>query len=169
MKSVDGETLLHTLGPEYFRELSTFGALSDRVVRRLLCEGDIFELDAGEVVYRPGERTDSFYVVLRGAMNLYVCNNQLNALTRPHLRGEEFGFVAMIALHDRTATAVAAEDHTLVVKVSADQFYELHVSEPDEFGLLLLNLAREMARAVGTLSRAILQLTEQSATGRPSQ
>lgn len=169
MKSVDGETLLQTLGPEYFRELSSFGALSDRVVRRLLCEGEIFQLDQGEVVYRAGDRTDSFYVVLRGAMNLYVADNLFHALTRPHLCGEEFGFVTMIGLHDRTATAVAAQADTLVVKVSADQFYELHVSEPDEFGLLLLNLAREMARAVGTLSRTILQLTGQSATGRQSR
>ncbi len=160
MKSVDGESLLQALGPEFFRELSTFGALSDRVIRRLLCEGSIVELEAGEVVYRAGERTDSFYVVLSGAMNLYVSNDHLHVLTRPHLRGEEFGFVPMIALHDRTATAVAAQAGTLVVKITADQFHELHVSEPDDFGLLLLNLAREMARAVGALSQSILQLSE---------
>lgn len=166
MKLVDGEMLLQTLGPAYFRELSTFGALSDRVVHRLLCESQIFELNAGDVVYRAGDRTDSFYVVLRGAMNLYVSNDHLDVLARQHRRGEEFGFVAMIALHDRTATAVSAYADTLVVKVTADQFYELHVSEPDDFGLLLLNLAREMARAIGSLSQSILRLTLQTARGR---
>jgi len=166
MKVVDGEAVLEALGQAHFRELSTFGALSDRVVRRLLCEGEVYELERGDTVYRAGERTDSFYVVLRGAMNLYVSNDQVHALTRQHRRGEEFGFVAMVALHDRSATAVAAHADTLVVKVSADQFYELHLSEPDDFGLLLLNLAREMARAIGSLSQSILRLTEQTEKGR---
>lgn len=165
MKALDGESLLQTLGPEYFRELSTFGALSDRVVERLLCEGEVFELEQGDTVYRIGDRTDGFYVVLRGLINIYVSHDDCRALARQYRRGEEFGFVAMIGLHDRTATAVADEAGTLIVRISTDQFFDLHISEPDEFGLLLLNLAREMARAIGSLSQSILRLTLQTARG----
>ncbi|MFC6671747.1 Crp/Fnr family transcriptional regulator [Marinobacterium aestuariivivens] len=166
MKEIDAQALWQARGPAFFRELSTFGALSDRVVRRILVEGRVLQLDRGEVLYRAGDAVQSFYVVLRGSLSMYVCDEDHYALARRHLQGEQLGFVPMIGLHDHTATAVGAEDETLLVEISADQFYELHVSEPDDFGLLLLNLAREMARAIGALSRTIVELSLQMQKGR---
>lgn len=37
------------------------------------------------------------------------------------------------------------------------------------FGLLLLNLSREMARAIGALSRIIVQLSMRIQQGKPSE
>lgn len=90
----------------------------------------------------------------------------MKAITRYHGEGSQLGFVAMIGLHTRVGTAVARED-ALVVEISADQFLELHLSEPDAFGLLLLNLSREMARGIGELNRIIVQLSMQQHKGNP--
>jgi CRP-like cAMP-binding protein len=165
MKSIDGQALWHALGARHFREMSTFGALPDSTVQRLLAEGKVWQLDKGEVLYRAGDRVYSFFVVISGKLAMYICAEDQHAFSRHHIRGEEVGFVAMIGLHDRVSTAVAAEE-TLVVEISSDQFLELHISEPEAFGLLLLNLSREMARGIRQLSSIIVQMSMQQSTGK---
>jgi CRP-like cAMP-binding protein len=71
----------------------------------------------------------------------------------------------MIGLHERIGTMVATEE-TLVVEITADQFLELHMSEPEAFGLLLLNLSREMARGIRKLNNVIVQMSMQYSKGR---
>ncbi len=165
MKTIDGQALWHSLGAVHFREMSTFGALPDTTVQRLLAEGQVRLLDKGDVLFRAGDRVYSFFVVISGRLAMYICADEQHAFSRHHIRGEEVGFVAMIGLHDRVATAVAAEE-TLVVEISSDQFFELHISEPEAFGLLLLNLSREMARGICKLSSIIVQMSRQQSTGK---
>ncbi|ANG63993.1 hypothetical protein A8C75_16960 [Marinobacterium aestuarii] len=165
MKTIDGQALWHSLGASHFREMSTFGALPDSTVQRLLTEGKVRQLDKGEVLYRAGDRVYSFFVVISGKLAMYICAEDQYAFSRHHIRGEELGFVAMIGLHDRVGTAVAAEE-TLVAEISSDQFLELHISEPEAFGLLLLNLSREMARGIRQLNNIIVQMSMQQNTGK---
>ena len=47
MKILTLTELYQQFSSEYFQELSTFGALSEEVVKRLLAEGEIFELEPG--------------------------------------------------------------------------------------------------------------------------
>jgi len=62
----------------------------------------------------------------------------------------------MIALHDRVGRAVAREDSVLL-EISSDVFGELHRAYPLDFGLLTLNLARDMARVIRKLSDALVE------------
>ncbi len=165
MKIIDGEALWQSLGCAHFSELSTLGALSDTTIRRLLQQGKVWQLDKSDVLFNAGDAVYSFYVVLRGKMAVYVCADGQHAFSRHHLLGEELGFVPMIGLHKRVGTAVATED-TVLLEISSDQFLELHLSDPEAFGLLLLNLSREMARAISQLSRTIVELSMQHHKGR---
>ncbi|MCP8687052.1 Crp/Fnr family transcriptional regulator [Marinobacterium sedimentorum] len=165
MKTIDGQALWHSLGAVHFREMSTFGALPDTTVQRLLAEGHVRQLDQGEVLYRAGDRVYSFFVVISGQLAMYSCADDQHAFSRHHTQGETIGFVAMIGLHERVATAVAAQE-TLVVEISSDQFLGLHISEPEAFGLLLLNLSREMARGIRQLNSIIVHMSMQQSTGK---
>ncbi len=75
---------------------------------------------------------------------------------RDHICGEELGFVAMIALHDRRGSAEAAEE-SIVLEISTLLFYELQKSLPTDFGVLLLNLARGMARRIRELNNMLVE------------
>lgn len=160
MKTLNATTVIASLGQPYFRELSTFGALPDDIVRELLEGGDIFQLEKGDVLYRVGDRAAGFYVVLQGSLAAYFEYEGQEALALHHRRGEELGVVAMIGLHDRAATTVASEDST-VVHISSDQFYSLHEQDPEAFGMLMLNLSREMAREVRRYGELVVQLRMQ--------
>ncbi len=165
MKTIAGVELLQAWGDDYFRALSTFGALQDATIRALLEAGQVMELSQGEVLYRPGDKAGGFYVILKGTIALYMHHHDRDALTRLYCQGEQLGFVDMIGLHDHWSTSVAQQTTTLV-HISSDQFFELHLQAPDDFGLLMINLSREMARTVITLAEVIVDQSVLIASGR---
>lgn len=145
------------LAPEALCSGSIFGALSPNATRFLLKEGKILRISAGEVLFNYGDSGKSFFVVCRGELSFYKQHNQRRYLTRTINFGEEIGFVAMIALHDHTGQAVASAD-SIVLEIDAQLFAELHQTFPMDFGLLLMNLARDLARVVRRLSDKIVDL-----------
>ncbi|WP_193161196.1 cyclic nucleotide-binding domain-containing protein [Microbulbifer hainanensis] len=162
METVDALALWQQFGPAYFRELSTFGALPEDVILSLLTNGRAIRLNKGEVLYSVGDKSESFFVVLSGTIDTNEeRNGNRGALVRRHRAGDDLGFVPMIALIDRPGSATAQTD-SIVVEISSEQFLKLHQQNPDAFGLLLLNLARGMARAVlkagNTLAELRLQI-----------
>lgn len=157
MKSLTFDQLCELLPVDYFRELSTFGALSEGMVIRLMREGNIFELEQGEELYRLGDHVAEFYVVLSGRIALYHHHKDKPALTHYYEAGEQIGYVGLIALHERKGTALA-DRNCVILSISRKQYFDLHRSSPETFGLLTLNLAREMARTIGEMGDLIAEL-----------
>ncbi len=157
MKSLSFDRLYHQFSPAYFRELSTFGALSEEMVARLMEQGDIFELGPGEELYHVGTAVDEFYVILSGRIALYHHYDNKPALTHYYEAGQQIGYVGLIALHERMGTAIA-DQTCIILSISTKQYFDLHRFSPETFGLLTLNLAREMARTIGEMGDLIAEL-----------
>lgn len=60
----------------------------------------------------------------------------------------------MLGLIPHNGTDVAMED-CLLLDISSAQFYNLHVDFPVDFGLLMINLARELSREIALLENVI--------------
>lgn len=161
MREIDALEFWQAQVSDYFRELSTFGALPDEVILRLLQDGRVISLDEGEVLYTVGERSDAFYIVLSGTVNTYMPRRDGGwTLARSHKPGDDMGFVPMIALRDRPAST-AAEVDSVVLEISCGQFLELHQQEPDAFGVILLNIVRGMARAIISMASVMAEQDSQ--------
>jgi CRP-like cAMP-binding protein len=152
---IKGNDLIEKFGMDYFQEISIFGALSPKVIEYLLDKGKVYCVDKGEVIYKPGDKGNYFLVILSGSVSFYQYHHGEYAYIRDHLFGEELGFVAMIALHDRVGKAVAAEE-SHILEVPCALFSELQRQHPADFGILLLNLSREMARTIRDISNTIV-------------
>ena len=157
MKSITLRHLLQKFSLDYLRELSTFGALSDEMIIKLFEEGEIFRLDEGEELYHVDDPVDEFYVVLSGRIALYHHHLSQPALTHYYNAGAQIGYVGLIALHERMGTAIA-DKQSHILSISKSQYFDLHLSSPQTFGLLTLNLAREMARTIGEMGDLIAEL-----------
>lgn len=155
MITINGSELLEKFGMDYFQGASIFGALPPEVIDYLLQEGKVHYVKKWDIIYKPGDKGDRFFVILGGSVSFYQYHHDEYAYIRDHLFGEELGFVAMIALHDRVGKAVAAEDG-YILEVSCNLFSELQRKYPAEFGILLLNLSREMARTIRDISNTIV-------------
>jgi signal-transduction protein with cAMP-binding, CBS, and nucleotidyltransferase domain len=154
MKIVSADDVIKTLGFEYLRELSTFGALSDAIIANLLRNGVIRHYRKGEYISRMQEVAEDFQVVLSGRVAFYRHFSDCDVLTRCFGQGEQMGFDQMIGLLTQNGTDVAMEE-SLVLDISNRQFSRLHIEFPADFGLLMINLARELAREIEILENVI--------------
>ncbi len=154
METVHATEIIEQLGLSHFRDLSTFGALSDEAILAMLERGTIQRLAKGEYIARFGEKADDFQVLLQGRIAYYKHFDDHDVLTRYFDQGEQLGFDEMIGLLTRNGTDVAVED-CLILNIGCDQFYDLHVKYPAEFGVFMINLARELSREIAMLEDVI--------------
>lgn len=154
MRTIDAQEILETIGIERLQELSTFGALSTEVIEDLLKHGKIEAYERGEYIEHFGEEANDFQVVLTGKLAYYKHFEGHDVLTRYFKQGEQMGFDEMIGLIKRDGTDVVVED-TLLLSISNAQFCHLHVDHPEQFGIFMINLSRELAREIEILENVI--------------
>ena len=154
MEILDASEVIESLGLPYLRELASFGALPDEVIIDLLNHGTIRQFKRGEYVVRHDQIATEFYVVLQGKTAFYKHYEGRDVLTRHYLAGEQIDFDLMIGLIPHDGTDVAMDD-CQVLEINSTQFYQVHVNYPAEFGLLMINLARELAREIAILEDVI--------------
>lgn len=154
MEVLGANEVIDTLGLAYLRELSTFGALSDDIIVDMLNKGTIRRFQKGEYLARYGEVAGEFQVVLKGRMAFYKHSEVCDVLTRYFSTGEQMGFDLMIGLITHNGIDVATEEST-ILDVYSEQFHQLRVNFPADFGLLMINLTRELAREIALLEDVI--------------
>ncbi len=145
---------------DYLRELAFFGALPDEVITHLMELGEVIELDDGHVLYDTGSKPEAFHIILSGNISLYRSYLGKSVLTRTYQPGEQVGFAAIIALHDHKGAAVA-EGETWILRITSQQFFTLYETAGEEFAVLMINLARGMARTIDSLTKKMALLQEQ--------
>ena len=150
MEIVASSGVLETFGLPYLRQLSTLGALSDEAIISLMQNGIVRRYDQGDFVSRLDQGASEFQIVLEGKIAYYKHFEGRDVLTRHFSTGEQMGFDLMIGLIHHNGTDVAVED-TILLEISSAEFYKLHLHFPADFGLLMINLARELAREIGML------------------
>lgn len=154
MKNLDGQRLVAESGLDYFKSASTLGALSDEAILFLLSQGRILVLDTGEQLFHTGEPGNSFFIVLDGRLSYFWQRNNVDILIRKVEFGGQIGYVSMIGLQNREGFC-SADEHSVVIEISSDLFYQLHLDYPSDFGIMMLNLSRDMARVIRKLSESL--------------
>ena len=155
MKKISGRGEMCDVIPERLQQGEVFGALSVEAIKFLLRECDLLGVDAGEQVFKRGDSGESFYIVCSGSIGFYRGQRENPVLIRNAGFGEVVGFVAMIALHDHQGDANALEDSVLL-KVSSHQFHRLHEAYPSDFGIMMMNLTRHLARVIGRITDSMV-------------
>lgn len=80
----------------------------------------------GDTVFQEGEKGDVMFYVLSGSVNILKKGQFLRVMKK----GEYFGEMAMLIDTERTATAIAAEDDTQLVRISRDNFDVILIENP---------------------------------------
>jgi CRP-like cAMP-binding protein len=155
MKILDGQNLLAESGVDHFKTASIFGALSDEAIRFLLGQGRILALADGEEMFHAGDPGDSFYVVLQGQFNYFRAGDKGEVLLRSASFGEQLGYVSMVGLLPRVGVG-RAKGPTVVLEINSDLFYQFHEALPFDFGIVMLNLARDMSRTIIFLTHKLV-------------
>ena len=141
---------------EHLRDGSIFGALSPRGVEFLVSEGNLYSVVEGERIYDFGDQGSSFFIVCQGSLSFLTQYENECYHTRNVTFGEETGYVSMIALQSRSGYAVARED-SIILEITTDLYSRLHEEIPFDFGIITLNLGRDMARTIIKLRQTLVK------------
>lgn len=156
MKRIDHEELVKNITVEQLSDGSIFGAISKEAIEFLVETGNVISLTEGEQLFHLGDPGDHFFIILQGAVDFVKHHKGKSFPTRTAECGEALGFVSMIALHGHTGDAIALED-SLVLEITSQLYGELHEKHPSDFGIMTLNLARDMARTIRKLNNMIVK------------
>lgn len=103
-----------------------FRSLSTSSIEFLCSRGTLEYFEAGQTVFNQGDSGDSFFLILRGSVDVSVHQTIIKRLRQ----GSFFGEIALIANIPRTATIFACEP-CVFFKISSDAFWEVLVQHID--------------------------------------
>jgi len=155
MRSLTSKQLLETRALSSFTNASVFGALPESAILWLLEKGEIRALEGGEYLFAHGQPGNSFHVILQGQVSYHKYHGGKYAYIRDYCVGEQIGFMSLIGLHDRVGRAECHGD-TIALEIDSTLFQSFHNEYPMEFGILMINLAREMARTLRSVDNLIV-------------
>ncbi|AEF54836.1 cyclic nucleotide-binding domain-containing protein [Marinomonas posidonica] len=143
------------LSIDHLKTGAIFGALSSDSIQFLLDRGTISHHKSNDFLFKEGDVANVFYIVLSGeiAISRHDQDNQHRQLFGEGIIsfGQDIGYVSMIALLPRVADAMASKD-TVTLKIDTHTFAQFHDQFPFDFGVLILNLSRDMARKLRLVS-----------------
>lgn len=136
---------------EQLHKVTIFVGLDEASMRRLLARAVQLEVEAGHVVVREGESGNQFYLLLSGnarVIKAFGTDREFElARVRP---GDFFGEMCLLETLPRVAT-VQTTSAAVLLRLSSMAFLDLYETRPDQYSILILNLARDLSRRLRRL------------------
>lgn len=117
---------------------------------------EVAEFKKGEFVTRKGEAVSNIFIINKGKIGLLISDDEVTNFKREFGVGECFGEAALLSMTNNTASFVAVEDSEIVV-LPRRALNHLRKADPDLFSILILNLARELARKLQFTDEILLK------------
>jgi CRP/FNR family transcriptional regulator, cyclic AMP receptor protein len=126
-------------------QISIFGGTTDHQQHEIFRRLETAWVEPGEYVFRKGDEPTHIYLVKRGSIELLLPDDDTFIEKKKLGVGECFGQVALMSMQRHTIEAMAIEETELIV-LSRRALIELRHADIELFALLMMNIARELAR-----------------------
>jgi CRP-like cAMP-binding protein len=127
------------------------GGLNEPALKLLTREAQRVTADAGTEILKEGEPGHHLFLIESGSVRICKKCGQSGETELCRLgAGEFFGEMCILETLPRSAT-VQAESDVVLHRISSIAFYHLHQKLPDQFCLLVLNIARDLSRRLRRL------------------
>ena len=141
--------------------ISFLGGISDAQREKIFRLFEVGHFKKGEYISRKGEEATHIHIIEKGTVDLLVGDDDLTIAKRQFHVGDCFGEAAMLSMINNTASFVAAEDCDLIA-FSRRSLNQLRREDAAAFSILILNLARELARKLQYTDEMLLRHEHQS-------
>jgi CRP/FNR family cyclic AMP-dependent transcriptional regulator len=141
------------MDPDSFAALAATPVLAGMkmpALELIAAEGVLASFDAGAFIVREGEPGHSFFILVEGDVQVEKTNTFGHVVPLAVLKARTFlGEMCVVDPVPRAASVRA-----LTIEIRAGTLYRLFQKMPDQYSIMLLNLARDMARRLRTLDEA---------------
>ena len=138
-------------------DIALFGGMTERQlsgVCRWLEQGTFVQ---GEHIFQKGDNPSHIYIVTRGKIDLLIVEQGIALQKKTLVAGDCFGEASLMSMQRHAATAVAREDSDVIV-LSKHALLRLQKEDAALFSLLMMNIARELARRLRLTDDILLRL-----------
>lgn len=140
---------------ELLHSVTIFAGVTESGYDRLCTQCAVIECFRDEVFIREGTPAKEIYIMLSGRVKI-VLDLDNEPLELIELKtGDCLGETSVIGIQKHSASAVVAEDATMLV-LSRDILMDIYNTDKEFFSLLILNIARELARRLAKTNRTLL-------------
>lgn len=147
--------------PDLLRGCPLFFELFDDEIEKIVKYCTVFTFESGDAIVSEGQEGNEIFVLLEG--QAVVQKNVSGELLRiQELRaGDVFG--EMVLVDEKTRSAdIKAEVRCYVLEIKYDDVFALFKSEPQIFGLMILNLSRLLAKRLRSSNELIMKIQSSS-------
>ena len=136
-------------------QISLLGGFTDRQQSEIFTRLETGVFRRGEYVFQRGDEPSHIYIVESGAIELLIPQDGTVIEKKRLGIGDCFGQVAVMSIHQHTVSALAIEDSEVIV-LSRQALHQLRHEDIELFALLMMNIARELARRLQYMDEMLL-------------
>ena len=122
-----------------------FGGVTETQQSEIISRLESGRFKRGETIFKEGDEPTHIYIVRSGLVALFISDQEMNIEKKRLGKGDCFGHVALISINRHNVSAVAVVDSE-IFSLSKESLHQLHHKDSGLFSLLILNIARELAR-----------------------
>jgi len=133
------------------KNVTIFAGLDDSALARLTARARQTSVPSGGVILREGEPGNQLYLIASGAVRVCKRFDRSDEVELAQLKaGDFFGEMCILETLPREAPVQAVSELTLF-QLPSVAFYELFQARPDQYSILILNIARDVSRRLRRL------------------
>lgn len=126
-------------------QIAIFGGATEFQQQEIFRRLETGLIHKGQYIFNKGEEASHIYIVKSGEIELLIPGNEVTIQKKKLGVGECFGQVALMSMQNHVVSAVAGEDSEIIV-LSRRALHQLRHEDIELFVLLMMNIARELAR-----------------------
>jgi CRP-like cAMP-binding protein len=136
--------------------ISVWGGFTSEQQAKIYNRLEVGTFKKGEYVFRKGDQPTHIYIVKSGKIDLLASDQDVSIRKDTVETGGSFGIASLMAMQPQMITAIATEDSEVMV-LSRQALLGLRHEDIELFALLMMNVAREIARRLKSADDMLLQ------------
>lgn len=128
--------------------------MAEEALALLLKRAEETKAAAGDVILREGEVGSRFFLIKSGSVRVVKKMGAPDQVELARLNARDFfGEMCILETLPRAASVQALEAAELI-SLPSTTFYHLYQARPDQYSILLLNIARDLSRRLRRIDEA---------------
>lgn len=131
---------------EWYRTIPIFAGMSPEGLKQLSEQAKVSEIASGQIIFQQGEPGRSFFLIESGSVEVFQTESDGTEHPLAVLpQGDFFGEMSILECAPRTAS-IRATEPSVLHEITTGQLHQLYKTMPDQYSILILNIARDLAR-----------------------
>jgi CRP-like cAMP-binding protein len=135
-------------------DVAIFSGLNEKALEAFLGQAKRSAAPAGTIIAREGDTNECMFLIESGKVSIIKNFGSPNPVTLAELGpGQSFGEMCVLETLPRSATAKALVESN-ILNIPSSAFFKLYRQEPEQYCVILLNIARDLSSRLRQLDEA---------------